>query len=66
VSPFECKVLGAVVERQIFSAVQEHCPLEKASRQSPFAAVLGSTGAAIPFCPPTEVGVYETKPAKAG
>jgi len=41
VSPFECKVLGAVVERQIFSAVQEHCPLEKpvANRHSlPFLA----------------------------
>ncbi len=42
-SPFEFKVLGAVVERRIFSAVQEHCPPETirhsllAIRRSPFA-----------------------------
>jgi hypothetical protein len=71
-------VQGAIVKSQNFLAVWEHCPPKPlairyslpfyqsliASRHSP-PFRLGSS-IAIPNSPPTEVGVYKTKPAKAG
>ena len=62
----EQRVLSAIV-KQIFSAVREHYPPENlpfhhspiAIRYSPSFRLGRSL--ALPFCPPTEVGVYQNE-----